>query len=132
MPILVRNEKPDSIELGAVVEGKVVKITNFGAFLDLPDGNSGLLHISEIDHSFVKDVRDFITEDQVVEVKVVGVKDDGKLTLSIKQTTEPQQAERKSVRSHRDPGFEKMLKGYLKSSEQRLADIKRNRMSKRA
>jgi len=131
LPILVRNEKPDSIELGAILEGKVVKITNFGAFLDLPDGNSGLLHISEIDHSFVKDVRDFLTEEQVVEVKVVGVKDDGKLTLSIKQTTEPQ-AERKQVSRHRDPGFEKMLKGYLKSSEQRLADIKRNRMSKRA
>ena len=131
MPILSRQEKTSSIEIGSIVEGKVVKITNFGAFLDLPDGNSGLVHISEIDHSFVKDVREFLTEDQVVEVKVVGTKDDGKLTLSIKQTTEPQVA-RKSMRRGADPGFERMLKSYLKSSEQRLADIKRNRMAKRA
>lgn len=132
MQILVRNENSGKIELGAIVEGKVAKITNFGAFLELPDGNSGLLHISEIDHSFVKDVRDFLTEDQVVEVKVIGAKDDGKLTLSIKQTTEPQVQQRKHVSRGRDPGFEKMLKTYLKSSEQRLADIKRNRMAKRA
>lgn len=126
-----RNVKPPSIEIGTVTKGTVAKITNFGAFIELPEGESGLVHISEIDHSFVKDIRDHIAEGQSVDVKVVGVKDDGKLTLSIKQTMGPQ-AERAPIRRGRDPEFERMLKGYLKSSEQRLADIKRNRMTKRA
>lgn len=99
--------------------------------MELPDGSSGMVHISEIDHSFVKDVRDFLTEEQTVEVKIIGSKDDGKLTLSIKQTTEPR-AQAKPMRRGHDPGFEKMLKGYMKSSEQTLSDIKRNRMAKRA
>ena len=122
--------KKQNLEIGDIVPGKVVKITNFGAFLELEGGSSGMIHISEIDHSFVKDVRDFLAEEQVVDVKIISVKDDGKFAVSIKQTTEPApQQKRSSYR--KDPGFEKMLKKYMKSSEQRLADIKKNRMTKR-
>ncbi|HEB12570.1 MAG TPA: S1 RNA-binding domain-containing protein [Actinobacteria bacterium] len=123
-------EEKSSLEIGAIVPGKVVKITNFGAFLELDGKNSAMIHISEIDHSFVKDVRDFLEEEQVVDVKIISIKDDGKYAVSIKQATEPPARQKKSS-YRRDPGFEKMLKRYMKSSDQRLADIKKNRMSKK-
>jgi S1 RNA binding domain protein len=119
----------DTFAVGDIVTGKVAKITNFGAFVEFENGQSGMVHISEIDHSFVKDVREFLTEEQQVEVKVIGIKDDGKITLSIKQAAEPK-FERKPVRRQHNPEFEKMLKSYMKSSEQRLSDIKRNKMAK--
>ncbi len=119
-----------SLEIGAIVPGKVVKITNFGAFLELDGGSSAMIHISEIDHSFVKDVRDFLEEEQVIDVKIISIKDDGKFAVSIKQATEPPVRQKKTS-YRRDPGFEKMLKKYMKSSDQRLADIKKNRMSKK-
>lgn len=124
-------ENKNTLEIGEIVSGKVVKITDFGVFLELSDGQNGMVHISEISHTFVKDVREFLSEDQVVEAKVIEVKDNGRIALSIKQVQEqPQESRPKPRRSH-DPNFEKMLKSYMKSSEERLSDIKRNRMAKR-
>lgn len=77
------------ISVGAVLEGNIKSITKFGAFVSLPGGRSGLCHISEIAHSYVADVRDFLTEGQQVKVKVVNIDDAGRINLSIKKATPP-------------------------------------------
>ncbi|HZD59085.1 MAG TPA: S1 RNA-binding domain-containing protein [Anaerolineae bacterium] len=123
-----------SLEVGNVVEGKVVKTTNFGAFVELIGGRTGLIHISEIAHSYVKDVKDFLRENDTVTAKVVAVKPDGKIDLSLKQLVE-QPKEEVQVRTYEkkegSDSFERMLKSFLKQSEEKLGDIKRNREAKR-
>ena len=59
-----------SLEVGAIVEGEVTGITNFGAFVQLPEGKVGLIHISEVSNVYVKDVHDFLKEKDKVKVKV--------------------------------------------------------------
>lgn len=73
------------IEVGEVFEVKITRITNFGAFCEIVPGKSGLIHVSEIADTFVKDVRDFLTEGQIVKAKVVNIDNQGRITLSIKQ-----------------------------------------------
>ena len=58
---------------GQILEGKVKTITNFGAFISLPEGRSGLVHISEIAYSYVNEVRDFLTEGQEVKVQILEI-----------------------------------------------------------
>lgn len=77
------------LEVGAILEGKVTGITKFGAFVLLPGGQSGLVHISEIANAFVNDVNDYLHMGDVVKVKVVGINEAGKINLSIKQTLTP-------------------------------------------
>lgn len=77
------------ISVGTILEGAVKSITNFGAFVTLPGGRSGLVHISEIAHTYVSDVRDHLTEGQEVKVKVVGIDDAGRINLSIKKASAP-------------------------------------------
>ena len=77
------------VEVGAVLEGKVTGITKFGAFVDLGEGKTGMVHISEVASTYVKEIRDFITEGQTVKVKVLTVGEDGKISLSIKKATPP-------------------------------------------
>lgn len=76
-------------EVGSVLEGKVTGITKFGAFVSLPENRSGLVHISEIAYSYVNEVRDHLSEGQTVTVKVIGIDDNNRINLSIKQATPP-------------------------------------------
>ena len=71
--------------VGSILEGKVTGITKFGAFVSLPGGRSGLVHISEIAYSYVNDVKDYLTEGQEVKVKVIGIDDNNRINLSIKK-----------------------------------------------
>lgn len=80
------------LEVGSVLEGKVTGITNFGAFVDLPEGKNGMVHISEVAPTFVNQIRDHLTEGQTVKVKVLSVGEDGKISLSIKKAMDPQPA----------------------------------------
>ena len=73
-----------SVEVGSKVQGKVTGITNFGAFVELPGGSTGLVHISEVADSYVKDVNDHLKVGDMIEVKVISEKD-GKTALSIKK-----------------------------------------------
>jgi polyribonucleotide nucleotidyltransferase len=73
------------LQVGDVVDAKVTKLTNFGAFAEIQPGKSGLIHISEVSDKFVKDVREFLKEGDVVTTKVINVDPQGKITLSIKQ-----------------------------------------------
>ena len=77
------------ISVGAILEGTIKSITKFGAFVTLPGGRSGLVHISEIAHSYVENVSDFLSEGQTVKVKVVNIDEAGRINLSIKKATPP-------------------------------------------
>ena len=79
-------EAKDSMELtvGAILEGKVKSITNFGAFVALPENKTGMVHISEVANTYVSDIRAHLTEGQDVKVMVIGT-ENGKINLSIKR-----------------------------------------------
>ena len=115
-----------SIEVGSVVEGVVSGITNFGAFIELPEGKTGLIHISEVADEYVKDVHDFLTEKDKVKVKVVAIDEKGKIGLSIKQLQEKKADDGASSAS-----FEDKLSKFLKDSDERLTDLRRKTDSKR-
>lgn len=130
-----------SLEVGAIVEGEVTGITNFGAFVQLPEGKVGLIHISEVSNVYVKDVHDFLKEKDKVKVKVLSIDERGKIGLSIKQLTPPPPAPPKPQRpvnqERRAPKvapvvtFEDKISRFLKDSDDRLLDLKRNTESKR-
>ena len=153
-----------SLEVGAIVEGEVTGITNFGAFVQLPEGKVGLIHFSEVSNVYVKDVHDFLKEHDKVKVKVLSVDDRGKIGLSIKQLTPPpapqprpqrpqnDNRERRNNNGMRPQGdnrerrggmrpqsarpmppvsFEDKLSKFLKDSDDRMLDLKRNTESKR-
>lgn len=117
-----------AVEAGTIVEGTVVKITHYGAFVELPDGKSGLVHISEIADAYVKDVRDYIKEQERIKVKILGINEKGKLDLSLKQAFSP---EERAIRGRAKTSFEDKLKAFMKESEERLLDLKRNTEAKR-
>lgn len=77
--------------VGAIVDGKVTGITKFGAFVALPEGRSGLVHISEIAYSYVNEVSDHLREGQEVKVKIIGIDQSNRINLSIKQVEPPPQ-----------------------------------------
>ncbi|MHB8572546.1 MAG: S1 RNA-binding domain-containing protein [Candidatus Dormibacteria bacterium] len=127
---------------GAIVEGTVVGITAFGAFVQFDSGGTGLVHISEVAHEYVRDVNEHLKLNTRVKVKVLQVNPNGKFDLSIKQAKEPPPLAAPAMRWRRgrrdralpegaDPVFEEKLSKFLKSSEERLLDIKRNLESKR-
>ncbi len=74
-----------SLSAGAIVNGKITGITNFGAFVETEDGSRGMIHISEISRSYVEDIKSILKVGQAVTVKVISVSDDGKVALSMKQ-----------------------------------------------
>ena len=90
------------LTVGAILEGKVKSITKFGAFITLPEGKSGLVHISEIAHSYVSEVREFLTEGQEVKVMVIGIDPAGKINLSIKRT-QPRPQQNRAPQNNRAP-----------------------------
>ena len=75
------------LTVGAIVEGKVKTITSFGAFIALPEGKTGMVHISEVANTYVSDIRQFLTEGQDVKVMVIAVDPAGKINRSIKRLT---------------------------------------------
>lgn len=75
-----------AIEVGSVLEGTVTGITKFGAFVDLGNKQTGLVHISEVANEYVENIQDFLKEQDTVKVKVLSIDEKGKISLSIKQT----------------------------------------------
>lgn len=131
------------LEVGAVLEGKVTGITKFGAFVALPGNRTGMVHISEIAPTFVKEIRDYVTENQTVKVKVLSISEDGKISLSMKKAVEPVAAAPVQKRPAR-PGnfewqatkkepssFEDMMSSFKKSSDEKMSDLKKCMDSKR-
>lgn len=144
------------LEIGSIQNGKVTGVVAFGAFVELPDGQTGLVHISEVASEFVDDVSKFLKVGQEVKVKVVSV-ENGKIGLSIKKANEdgkkekgnkpfpkkegkkkapyvfsgkPEEFEfRKS--SDSDMSFDDMLLKFKQDSDERISDLKRNTENKR-
>lgn len=116
------------VEVGQVLEGKVTGITNFGAFVDLADGVTGLVHISEVADTFVKDVNDYLKMNQKVKVKVIRVADDGKISLSIRKLKDNKNQRKKKAP---EMSFEQKLAKFMKDSEERLSDLRKNHEAKR-
>lgn len=135
-----------AIEIGSLQEGKVTGIMNFGAFVSLPGGKSGLVHISEIANTFVKDVHDHLQVGQTVTVKILDINDQGKINLSIKRALEEKAEAEKTaeVQQRAVPGrpkvpemgevappsgdlsFEEKLKKFMQASDSKNADKRRN------
>lgn len=115
------------IELGSVQEGVVTGITNFGAFIELPGGVTGLVHISEIAEVYVKDVHDFLKVGDKVNIKVISVDPKGKIGLSIKQASPSTRSKPKRFQV----SFEDRLAKFMKESEERQQVLKKSTDSKR-
>jgi len=126
------------LEVGEILDGKVTGVTKFGVFVGLPDGKTGMVHISEIAGTYVKEIRDFVTEGQEVKVMVMVVGDDGKIGLSIRRAEEAARrsdlpprpsgpSSRAAYASSRAPrgGFDDMLSSFLKSSDDKLSGMKK-------
>lgn len=129
--------------VGSILEGKVTGITKFGAFVSLPEGKSGLVHISEIAYSYVNDVKDHLKEGQEVKVKVIGIDENGRINLSIKKAMDPPPRPAGQGRSAgRDRGhgggfrgksapaepttFEDRLKQFMASSDSKLSELRQS------
>ncbi|MGH2706960.1 MAG: S1 RNA-binding domain-containing protein [Actinomycetota bacterium] len=116
--------------MGGIVEGTVTRVADFGAFVQLEGGETGLVHISEVDRNYVRNIHDHLRQGDKIRVKVVAIKEDGKIDLSVKQADPSWQAH-PARRSERDPEFEAKLKRFMRQSQERLADVRRHRDSKR-
>ncbi len=135
------------LEIGKIYDGKVKGITNYGAFVEVPVEGAkpvtGMVHISEVANTFVNDIREFLTEEQDVKVKVLQVNEQGKISMSIKKavTEEKPPQKPRPRRQDRDKGvvwepkpqkpqsemtFEDMMNRFKQNSEERMCDIKRN------
>ena len=106
------------LTVGAVLEGKIKSITNFGAFVSLPENKTGMVHISEVANAYVSDIRQHLTEGQDVKVMVIGT-DNGKINLSIKRLEPKPQREGGNFQrreggysQRREGGFQRREGGY--------------------
>lgn len=113
----------DEVLIGSVVEGTVIGIAPFGAFVLLPNDKTGLVHISEVADVYVRDVREHLQEQATVRVKILGIDSRGKLALSIRQA-DPN-AEVRAPRRGGGHSFEEKLAQFMKQSEDRMTDLRR-------
>ncbi len=122
------------VEIGKVVEGTVTGITNFGAFIQLPGGKTGLCHISEVADDYVKNINNYLKEQQKVKVKIIGIDEKGKISLSIRKTqqkplrksSQPIQIDWQKRNSDADLSFEDKLSKFLKDSDEKQQQIKKH------
>lgn len=142
-------------EIGQILEGKVTGLTNFGAFITLPENKTGMVHISEVSSSFVNDIHDFLKEGQDVKVKIIEISPAGKISLSIKKVDEDNQSQKqdsekpqrpqkprnsnpnvwKGSASQKNDGpmsFEDMMAQFKQKSDEKLADLKKANDSRRS
>ena len=144
-----------ALQVGDIVEGKVTGIKPFGAFVSLPEGKTGLVHISEVSYEFVQDLSAVLEDGQTVSVKVLSIAPDGKIALSIKRTQPapergnrqqsggPRPAHRpkredkprvwqpKPAAPQGEMSFEDMMARFKQTSDDKMLDIRRNLDGKR-
>lgn len=120
------------LEVGVISNGKVTSITKYGAFVALEDGSSGMVHISEISHTFVNDINEHLKVGQEVKVKVISIDEKGRLSLSIRKAEpappRPQQSfQRPAAPAPQKPtemSFEDKLKQFMQDSDSKISGIK--------
>ncbi|MGD9560290.1 MAG: S1 RNA-binding domain-containing protein [Oscillospiraceae bacterium] len=141
------------LEVGGIFEGKVTGVKNFGAFVRLPDGKTGMVHISEVSNEYIQELADVLSEGQLVRVKVLSINPDGKVSLSMKRAQEngagaaeaPQPRERaqrppkprpqradtgrvwqpKPTQQSGNLSFEDMMSRFKTQSEEKISDLRR-------
>ena len=131
-------------EVGSITEGSITGIKNFGAFVELQNGKTGLVHISEISNAFVKEIKDYLKEGDKVKVKVINVSPEGRVELSIKQASGGNVAAdtKNDVIKREEPKvkssvsmankFEDMMNKFKKLSDEKLANFKNKVESRRS
>lgn len=146
-----------ALGVGEILEGRVTGLTKFGAFVSLPEDKVGMVHISEVSTTYVKDIGDFLEKGQTVKVKVLSIDENGKISLSLKQVPENADVVRKAEDDPRDNGerrerkrsapnvwqgqkskfsdkedltFEEMMSQFKQQSDDKLTDLKRATESK--
>ena len=134
------------LTVGAILEGKVKTITNFGAFVALPENKTGMIHISEVANAYVSDIRQHLSEGQDVKVMVIGT-ENGKVNLSIKRLEARPQRENAPQRpaAPRRPAaaptpppapktadqlFEEKLKAFMSESDSKISGIRAEHRTK--
>ena len=142
------------LEVGEILEGKVTGITQFGAFVSLPEGKSGLIHISEVANTYVSDIHTFLSVGQTVKVRVMKISPDGKISLSAKRAEEQPAAQRPQVRKSEaaprpsaeqrtaqrvyvptrsgDQSFEDKLKQFMQESDSKISGNRLYEQQKRS
>ena len=145
MKILEEAEQTMELTVGAVLEGKVKTITNFGAFIALPENKTGMVHISEVANAYVSDIRQHLTEGQDVKVVVIGL-ENNKVNLSIKRLEAKPQRENSRPNFQNRPApanrpqrtaptpppapktadqlFEEKLKAFMTESDSKISSIR--------
>ena len=136
-----------AIEVGNILEGKIVNIMPFGAFVALPEDKTGLVHISEVSSQYVEDINTCIKQGDIVKVKVTKIDDSGKISLSIKKAEEKKRERRKEEKSapsgpvrpadiyrrRKDDGlsFEDKLKQFMQEIENKMSDLRAHTENRR-
>ena len=137
------------LEVGKIYDGKVTGVTKFGAFVEVEKGVTGMVHISEVASTFVKEISDFITQGQEVKVKVMSIAEDGKIAMSIKRAEAPAPARNNNRNQGKGNGnkpasrpafeppqefatyqegnksFEDMLSKFMQKSDEKISDLKK-------
>ena len=137
-----------AIEVGNILEGKIVNVMPFGAFVALPEDKTGLVHISEISSEYVEDINTCIKRGDVVKVKVIKIEDSGKISLSIKKAEERKREKKREEkpqkpaiirpadidwsRKDEDLSFEDKLSKFKQDSDEKMLSLKRSNESKRS
>lgn len=129
------------LEVGMILEGKVTGITKFGAFVELPGGETGMVHISEIAPTFVKEISEFVSEGDKVKVKIISISDDSKISLSMKKALDESKMPKKSYKNampewrpsnnNDSQSFEDMMSKFKKTSDEKMSDLKKVTENKR-
>lgn len=149
------------LEVGNIVEGKVTGITKFGVFVELEKGTTGMVHISEVAATYVKEISDFIKMGEIVKTKILKISDDGKISLSIKRAADDYQEDRHRRHTGANPrrqprqnagsgdqyaasknfewtpkpqgemSFEDMMNKFKQSSDEKMSDLRRIMDAKR-
>ena len=112
------------LTIGTIFEGKVKTITNYGAFIQLPEGRTGMVHISEISHVYVSDIHQHLSPGQVVKVKLIGIDEAGRISLSIKRAQEQERPQRPAAKPAVPKApltFEEKLKQFMSDSDSKIS-----------
>ncbi len=120
------------LQVGSIYEGKVTGITKFGAFVSLPGGKSGMVHISEVANAYVDDIHNYLTEGQSVTVKLIGIDQMNRINLSVKKAVAEQPAHaapppppvRSTLQKSEDSSFEDKLRQFMQTSESKMSDLR--------
>ena len=124
------------VSVGDIVEGKITDIMQYGVFVKLNEGKSGLVHISEVSNEYVEDINQVVKKGDTVKVKVLSIDDNGKIALSIKKALPREEKKNRNINREKknEEGpqtLDDMLSKFMKDSDERQLDLKRSMESKR-